>query len=403
MTTLKIPVSIKILLTAVLFMNTGSFMIMPFLAIYLSENLHFSSLEIGTVLTTILISQRGLPLITGFIGDHGSHTVHIVLGVIIRGLGFCLFIVAKKFEFVVFSAFFIGLVGALFDPSVTAFFASQEENVRKKTFTYFNQVLNTGVIIGPLIGASLVKLGPIYPFSIAGISMLVLACAVYMYRNQYPATIKDNKKILDSVKYTFSNKHFLAFISVMILFWIMFAQLNISFPLKAYALTKNKELVSSIFIANGITGLLFMFFLRGLFIKLNPIIMVKIGVLIMGFAIAMIPIIPSIYWVLCCVCLYTLGETMVLPAGEMAVAQFSTNKPAGLFFGMFQTSWALGGSIGNYFGAWLSKFHYAVWPWLIYFVIGVIAFVIFHSIQKKMEAENETLQIQSHQKLWENQ
>jgi len=372
-------------------------MIMPFLAIYLSDSIHFSSLEIGTILTTILISQRGLPLITGFIGDRGSHTVHIVLGVMIRGLGFCLFVVAKKFEFVVFAAFFMGVGGALFDPSVTAFFASQAEEVRKKTFTYFNQVLNIGVIIGPLIGAVLVKLGPVYPFSIASICMLVLACAVFMYRNQYPETIKDNKKILESVKYTFSDKHFLAFISVMILFWIMFAQLNISFPLKAYALTNNKELVSSIFIANGVTGLLFMFFLRGLFIKLNPIILVKIGVLIMGTAIAMIPFVPSIYWLLCCVCLYTLGETMVLPAGEMAVAQFSTNKPAGLFFGMFQTSWAIGGSIGNYFGAWLSKYHNVVWPWLIYFVIGIFAFVLFHFIQKKMETKKESFQLQSRQ------
>jgi MFS family permease len=140
-----------------------------------------------------------------------------------------------------------------------------------------------------------------------------------------------------------------------------------------------------------------MFFLRRLFIKLNPIIMVKVGVLIMGTAIAMVPFIPSIYWMLFCICLYTLGETMVLPAGEMAVAQFSTNRPAGLFFGMFQTSWALGGTIGNYFGAWLNKFHYAVWPWLIYLVIGVFAFMLFHFIQKRMETEKETVQLQSHQ------
>ncbi|MEK7017870.1 MFS transporter [Bacillus sp. FSL R9-9410] len=397
MTTLKIPVSIRILLAAVLFMNTGSFMIMPFFAIYLTDSLHFSPLELGTILTTILISQRGLSVITGFIGDRGSHTIHVLLGVIVRGLGFWLFVYAEDFWFIVLSSFCIGLGGALFDPSVTAFFASQKEELRKKTFTYFNQMLNAGVIIGPAIGALLVKMNPIYPFVIAGISMMILAFAVFVYRKQYPETIKDNKNISESVKYAFSNTLFLTFIGVMILFWIMFAQLNISFPIKAYALSRNKELVSSIFIVNGISGLIFMFFLRKLFIKTNPIVMVKVGVLIMGTSIAMIPFIPSIYWMLCCIFLYTLGETLALPGGEMAVAQFSTNRPAGLFFGMFQTSWALGGSIGNYFGAWLNKFNHTYWAWFIYFLIGILAFILFHLIYRKMETKKESFQLHAHQ------
>ncbi|KIV72259.1 hypothetical protein SZ39_2684 [Bacillus mycoides] len=53
----------------------------------------------------------------------------------------------------------LGFGGALFDPSVTAFFTSQKETVRKKIFTYFNQMLNTGVIIGPLVGALLLACG----------------------------------------------------------------------------------------------------------------------------------------------------------------------------------------------------------------------------------------------------
>ncbi|MEH7030057.1 MFS transporter, partial [Bacillus wiedmannii] len=85
-----------------------------------------------------------------------------------------------------------------------------------------------------------------------------------------------------------------------------------------------------IFIINGVSGLLLMFFLRKLFINQDPMILVKLGVLIMGVAIGMIPLVPSIYWMLFCVFLYTLGETLTLPGAEMTVAQFSANKPAGL-------------------------------------------------------------------------
>ncbi|WP_318582110.1 MFS transporter [Bacillus paranthracis] len=385
----KVPVSIKLLLTAVLFMNTGSFMIMPFLALYLTNDLHFSSWEVGTILTTILVSQRGLPIFTGFIGDRVSHTVNVIVGVMVRALGFGAFVFANSFWSVTIAAFLIGFGGALFDPSVTAFFTSQKETVRKRIFTYFNQMLNTGVIIGPLIGALLVKFNPIYPFTIAGIAMLVLSFILFIYRNKYPRTIKDNQKVLSSLKAAVSNKTFVGFICIMPLFWIMFAQLNISFPIKAYDLSGDKQLVSSIFIINGVSGLLLMFFLRKLFINQDPMIMVKLGVLIMGIAIGMIPLVPSIYWMLFCVFLYTLGETLTLPGAEMTVAQFSANKPAGLFFGMFQACWALGGSLGNYLGAWLNKFNHVSWSWLIYLAIGVLASLLFNMIHRSMNKKSE--------------
>lgn len=391
----KIPVSIKVLLTAVLFMNTGSFMIMPFLALYLTNDLHFTSWEVGTILTTILVSQRGLPVLTGFMGDRVSHTINVIVGVLIRALGFGAFIFANSFWSVTIAAFLIGFGGALFDPSVTSFFTSQREEVRKKTFTYFNQMLNAGVIIGPLVGAVLVKFNPVYPFTIAGIAMLVLSFVLYIYRSKYPRTIKDTQKILSSLKAAVSNKLFVLFICIMPLFWIMFAQLNISFPIKAYDLSGNKQLVSSIFIINGVSGLLLMFFLRKLFINQDPMIMVKLGVLIMGAAIGMIPLVPSIYWMLFCVFLYTLGETLTLPGAEMTVAQFSANKPAGLFFGMFQACWAFGGSLGNYLGAWLNKFNHIYWSWFIYLAIGIVASVLFNMIHQSMKQKPVILEKQN--------
>ncbi|MFV5170598.1 MDR family MFS transporter [Bacillus cereus] len=381
----KVPVPIKILLTAVLFMNTGSFMIMPFLAIHLTNDLHFSSWEVGTILTTILVSQRGLPIFTGFIGDRVSHTINVLLGVVIRALGFGLFVFASDFWSVSIASFFIGFGGALFDPSITAFFTTQKEELRKKIFTYFNQMLNAGVIVGPLVGALLVQFDPVYPFTIASIAMLLLAFVLFVYRNKYPETIKDTKKILASLKDTASNKLFLLFMCIMPLFWIMFVQLNISFPVKAYDLTDNKQLVSSIFILNGVSGLLLMFLLRKIFISKHPLIMVKLGVLIMGFSIGAIPLISSIYWMLFCIFLYTLGETLALPGAEMTVAQFSNNKPAGLFFGIFQAFWAFGGTIGNYLGAWLNKFNHISMYWLIFLAIGILASLLFHIVHQKME------------------
>lgn len=385
MSNYRIPFPVKVLLAAVLLINTGTFMIMPFLAIHLTNDLHFKSWEVGTVLTVILIAQRGLPVVTGFIGDRMSHTVNVILGVMVRAVGFGLFVFADNFELNIIAAFFMGFGGALFDPSVTSFFTTQQEEIRKRVFTYFNQMLNAGVILGPLISAVLLKFNPVYPFSIASMTMVVLAVVLFLYRHQYPRTIKDEQKALSSFKSVFSNKHFIIFICIMPLFWIMFAQLNVTFPIKAYDLSGNRELVSSIFIVNGISGLLLMFLLRKLFINNNPITMVKFGMLIMAAAIGMIPIIPSIYWMLFCIFLYTLGETMALPGSEMTVAQFSEGKPAGLYFGIFQAFWAIGGTIGNYLGAWLNHFNQRAWSWLVFFSIGFIAFVLVHLLQQQLK------------------
>ncbi|EIT84367.1 hypothetical protein A374_16313 [Fictibacillus macauensis ZFHKF-1] len=385
----RLPQSITVLLGAVLFMNTGSFMIMPFLAIYLSSDLHFMSWQVGTVLTTILVTQRGVPIFTGFLGDRGSHRINVIAGVIVRALGFGGLIVAHEFWSIVIAAVFVGFGGALFDPSVSAFFSAQPETIRKKTFTYFNQMLNSGVIVGPLIGAVFVAFDPVYPFTIAGATMIVVAIAIMLYSKQLPATVKDDRKIVDSLKVTFSNTPFLLFLAVLTLFWMMFSQLNISFPVKGYDLTSNKQLVSSIFVLNGVAGLCLMFFLRKFFLTKNPLTMVKAGVILMGVAIALIGLVPSIYWLLVCVFFYTVGETLALPGAEMTVAQFSNNKPAGLFFGLFQASWAIGGSIGNYIGAWVNKVNDTFWSWLLFLVIGVAAALCFQLLDKRMKIDQQ--------------
>ncbi|KYD25624.1 MDR family MFS transporter [Geobacillus icigianus] len=372
--------SVRLLLISAFLMNTGSFMIVPFLAVYLSKDLHFNAWQVGTVLTVSLVMSRVFPFIAGVIGDRTSHMLTLILGIVLRGCGYLGFAMFSGFGLLTISSAFIGLGGALYDPSVLSIFSSQPEELRKRTFTYLNQFLNAGAILGPLIGGVLILWNPSFPFCLAGSLFIIIALMIFSLRSRYPSSTK-SKNILQNIQEVLKHKQFILFTLVMVLFWMMFSQLTVSIPIYAFDISKSEQWVSYIFTVNGVTGILAMFALRKKFMMQAPLSMIRKGLLLMSIAFCLLPAVPSIVWLMVCILIFTIGETFILPASDMAIADYSNGKSPGSYFGFFDFSWALGGAIGNYLGVWLSHFELRWGGWLIFGVTGLISAILIKLLE----------------------
>ncbi len=96
------------------------------------------------------------------------------------------------------------------------------------------------------------------------------------------------------------------------------------------------------------------------------------------------PLIPSLVWVLVCVSIYTVGETLVLPGSDLVVAELSADRQVGTFWGVFDLSWAIGGAVGTYLGTWLlDQGGSASWPWLTYAGIGAAIYVLMQWVERR--------------------
>lgn len=340
-----------------------------------------------------LLFHQVVPIFSGMISDRIGYSSMLVLGCFFSSLGYTGFYLFTTFTGLIISAFFVGIGAAFYEPSIKSIFGNLSTEYRRQAFTYFNQALNAGAVIGALIGGFLIVYKSSFPMILGGGIFFFVTIILLFFIKKLPDG-NHSIKIIDSYKQVIKNKNFLKFSIIMILFWVMYAQLTVSLPLEAYRLAHSDQFISSIIISNGLYAFLLMFFLRKIFQKTNSSSVIKIGMIIMGGGLLGVALAPSLLWLIVCVLLFTTGETFVLPGADIAIAEYSSYKDTGAFYGVFGISYAIGGSVGNFLGTWLmDKYGDTLVPWFVYGLIGLIGFTLMHSREKNEIEVNQRTKI----------
>ncbi|EEL50002.1 Transporter, MFS superfamily [Bacillus cereus Rock3-44] len=372
-------------------MSFGYFAVYAFLAIYLSSFLHFSTLQVGTVLTIMILTSRIIPLFSGIIADKFGYMIMMISGLLLRGIGFICLGIFSEFHTISISTSLIGFGTAFYEPAARAVFGSQPACIRKDLFTYLNLAFNSGAIIGPIAGSILLVWNPLYAFLFAGVLMLFFAIIFYLLRSHFQVST-ENVQLLLGFKTVLQNKHFLSFSCIMIFFYIMFTQLTVALPLHMSNISHSPKLGGLVVTVNAITGVLFMIAFRKIFHKYSTLSIVKYGVLLMGLSFLLIPLFPHPYWLFGCVILFTIGETLVLPNADIAIANYSHASYTATYFGVYQLSLAIGFTIGNYTGTWFtSQLQEAYAPWLTLGTMGVIGFISLHMLKNVKQTQEKEM------------
>jgi MFS family permease len=98
-----------------------------------------------------------------------------------------------------------------------------------------------------------------------------------------------------------------------------------------------------------------------------------VGLACLVLAFALVPAVATYAWFLACIVLFTVAETLVLVGSDLFVAGFTSPTTAATFYGLYVTSWAIGGTIGNYLGTWFASTHGQPSDWLAFAAIGTAA------------------------------
>ncbi|WP_349409940.1 MFS transporter [Pseudalkalibacillus sp. SCS-8] len=381
---------IRIIISVTFLMNVGRFSVLAFFVVYLTKLIDLPIWQGGAILSILLITHQTLPLCTGFISDRVGHKYMLLIGFLITSIGYIGIALSSHFIYLCVMAFLAGVGAALYDPAIKSIIGLLSEKQRKHTFTLFNQALNSGAVIGALAGGLLIPVGDNIPLLFGALCYFILTIFISLYLRYLPSG-NSSEKALSSIKKIYVHKSFLLFLSLMTLFWVLYTQLTVSLPLQFFDVIHNKQLVSMVIITNGSIGFLLMYFIRNLFNSIQSKKMIQIGMLIMALSFFLIPLEPSLGWLILCVIIFTIGETFVLPGADIAIAEFSMYQDTGAFFGVFSLSYAIGGTIGNYLGTWLMEIpNLSSLPWLIYGMIGLIGFLLFGALNRIQEKKEFT-------------
>ncbi|GGX65724.1 MFS transporter [Streptomyces hiroshimensis] len=248
------PLAIRLLLVNQLGVNTGFYLLVPYLATHLGRDLGMSAAVIGIVLGVRNLSQQGLFLIGGSAADRLGARGVIIAGCALRTAGFALFALGDGLAVLLAASVLSGLAGALFNPAVRAYLAQEAGERKAEAFALFNVFATTGALIGPLLGSALLLVGfRASALTAAGIfALLTVAQALVLPAR--PAA-PSGGGVLADWREVLANRAFLAFSLAMVGMFTMENQLYLLLPDAARRATGWDGAAGLVFLAGTLANL----------------------------------------------------------------------------------------------------------------------------------------------------
>lgn len=159
-----LPGLAQLLLLTQLAFNLGFYLVVPFLAVHLADDLAMAGWAVGIVLGARTFSQQGLFVVGGALADRFGTRPVVLAGCAVRVAGFVVLALAPTFPVVLAGAMLTGFAGALFSPAVEAALADEGTQLerhgtitRAELFGLFAICGELGAVTGPLLGAALLR------------------------------------------------------------------------------------------------------------------------------------------------------------------------------------------------------------------------------------------------------
>ncbi len=389
---------VKIILLGILLINISTFMLTPFLALYMSTK-DFPATQIGIVLTSSLIFQQGLTFFGGLFGDRFGYKKIMLIGIVIRILGYVLFVYSNTLLTLVLASSFVGIGGALITPSTKASLATTEEDLRGKAFALRSVAVNIGAALGPIFGVVLYKVSFIVVFFFAVFTHFILLILVVTFLKKFQG-VNDNNIFYDFKNIIFDSR-LVKLTAISSLFWIVYAQLTMSIPLYLKDFLHAEALSGTLFTINGLLVICLQFHLISFFEKkFSQKFILFYGMVFISMGFVLLSLISSLVGVYLFILLFTLGEILISPTIDNMASSLSTNRnKTGGYLGFVSLGWAIGGSLGNLIGGNIYHIFFKnndFWLlWLCYALLSLVAAIMFKNLRVKNKINKITQNVET--------
>lgn len=389
---------LTILLCFTFFMVTGFGMIMPLVIGYFVNEIGLSATVVALALAVRQFAQQGFAVIGGMLADRFDLRILINVGVLIRSIGFASLAYASDLVALFLSMVLIGVGGVLFEtPYQTALAALTSEGNRPRFYSINNMIVGLASTIGPLLGAYLLRFdfqAVCYSAALCFLVTFIISCMAM------PAITRANSiySVKDSIKAVASDRPYLIYTVLMILFWLAASQINIVYPLHIQEMTGSAESVGLMFaVYAAVTAILQYPIVTTLLRKCSPRLCVVLGNATIAAAILLTSLAANLFAFLLVVVLFTLGMLISRPNQQTLAVEMANPRALGLYLGVNSLGLAIGGGLGTIAGGAVLDLSQSTGfdnlPWVVFSgisFISMLGFMLYKQIapSKPVEAES---------------
>lgn len=351
-----------LLLASSLVFNIGFYAVVPFLAIFLRDDLLLSGWAIGLVLGLRTFSQQGMFLLGGALSDRYGARLIILLGCVVRIAGFLLLGLSDTLAPVILGACLTGVGGALFSPSIEALLAqagTQSEKSGKRSraewFALSAVCAELGAVLGPLLGSLLSGYG-FQPVALAGSGLFLIALLVLFFT--LPASPKRAAE-LKIVPWweTFRQPRFVAFIIAYSAYLFSYNQLYLALPVELRRSGGSEQDLGPLFVLASVLVIVLQMPLARFARRTGAARILPAGFGLLSAAFVAVALfawtIPPQGWLrllpsVLLITLLTVGQMLIVPVGMDLIPHFAGQHNLGAHYGALSSMGGIAVLVGNF-------------------------------------------------------
>lgn len=188
----------KILLLSSFLIPFGSFMIVPFIPIFLHNKIGMPMTYVGLVLGLSALIQFGGGFVGGVIADNFGYKKTMISALFIRSFGFLMLVLSLTInQLALVSIIIIAIGAALYLPANKAYLIGCASKEEKALFlSLSNSALNAGMGLGPLVGGLAIA-GYDFELFLFTTSLFVIIAFLHTKLDKIAQENKQNRLIFD--------------------------------------------------------------------------------------------------------------------------------------------------------------------------------------------------------------
>jgi predicted MFS family arabinose efflux permease len=370
-------------LALITFVNRAGTMVIPFLSLYLTDNLQFTLKDVSWIMSAFGLGSVVGTWIGGKLTDTIGYYKVMVRSLLSTGFLFIALQFLNTFASVCLGIFLVMVVADTFRPAMVVAMSvySKPEN-KTRSVTLIRLAINLGFSAGPAIGGIIITtMGYGGLFWVDGITCILATLLLIKVLNPRVAKPVDNIVVVDNPVSVFKDRPFWIFFVAMFIFGIIFLQYFSTMPLYYKDVHSLSELEIGLLL--GLNGF-FIFLLEMPLIKwLEQTRYTKIGLMLLGLLLTAISfyVLNLTAWIgilIIGMLFMTVGEMIAFPFSNSFAMDLAKKGNQGEYMAMYIMSFSVASVFGFNVGLQIIAgigFNNA---WMIMSVLGgVCVFLLF--------------------------
>jgi predicted MFS family arabinose efflux permease len=376
------------LLALIMLINRSGSMVVPFLSVYLTNELNFSITNAGVLLSIFGVGSMAGSYIGGWLTDKiGQFSVQF-LSLTIGGIMFLILGQISSFWLLAIWLFLVSFINDSLRPANATSISiyAKPENVTR-AYSLNRMAVNLGFSVGPAFGGLLAAISYHYLFVVDGISCIMAGLVFYFafrkrktYSESNPKKEKNPKTIS-----VWKDRKFLLFALCCMIFAMVFFQLFSTLPI--YYRERYQLSEGMIGLLLGMNGLI-VFLVEMVFVylvanKISARVLIASGTFLAGFSFVLLNLFDG-YWILfMAMFILSFSEILAMPYMVSHTAQQSSPETRGAYMGIYSLAYATAFVIAPFAGTRIISTLGYEWLWYITGITATIGALVFFRILKK--------------------